>query len=95
MSWFSENAKTLLAWCEVPAFEESPRKAAEAVSERAAFLVGHENGSAEAGVSGQPELIPALTGQCPGANVSGPEKAGVTAGETALQFIIDDVGSGA
>lgn len=56
----------------------------EAVSERTANLVGPATGSAEAGVSGQPEVIPALTGQFPGTNVSGPERAGVTAGETAL-----------
>lgn len=58
--------------------QESPRKAAEAVAERPATLVGSATSSAEAGVSGQPEMIPALTGQHTGANVSGPKRAGVT-----------------
>ncbi len=70
---------------------QSPRKAAEAVSERTvtqdkAFssdLVDVITTEAEAGVSGQPEMIPVLTGQFPGVNVSGPEKAGVTGGESA------------
>lgn len=63
---------------------KSPLKqAAEAVSERTAIMVAPATGVAEAGVSGQPETIPALTGQFPGANVSGLERAGVTAGETA------------
>jgi uncharacterized protein (UPF0335 family) len=62
---------------------QSPRKAAEAVSERAATMVDHASGLAEAGVSGQPEMIPALTGQFPGVNVDGAESAGVTGGESA------------
>jgi hypothetical protein len=63
---------------EIDEVQESPRKAAEAVAERPATLVGSATSSAEAGVSGQPEMIPALTGQHTGANVSGPKRAGVT-----------------
>ncbi|UNK39351.1 hypothetical protein MNR02_06500 [Shinella sp. H4-D48] len=71
--------------------EESPRKAAEAVSERTAFtdatvapvLVEADKAEAVAGVLGQPDAIPALTVQHDGVNVGGPERAGVTAGETA------------
>jgi len=73
---------------------KSPRKAAEAVSERTAFtsatiapvLVEADKAEAVAGVLGQPEAIPALTVQHDGVNVGGPERAGVTAGETATQF---------
>lgn len=103
---FATNGKEPIAWQRyvVPAHPHrgSPRNAAEAVSERtanqgatvASDLVDADTAEAEAGGSGQPELIPALTGQFPGANVSGPERAGVTAGETAIPFI-DDCGSGA
>ncbi|WP_242218028.1 hypothetical protein [Shinella zoogloeoides] len=42
--------------------EESPRKAAEAVSERTATQVD-ASASAEAGVSGQPEMIPATSAE--------------------------------
>lgn len=70
---------------------QSPRKAAEAVSERTAStdatvaseLVEAEKAEAVAGVLGQPEMIPALTAQHGGVNVGGPERVGVTAGETA------------
>ncbi len=70
---------------------ESPRKAAEAVSERTAFtsatiapvLVEADKAEAVAGVLGQPETIPALTVQHDGVNVDGPERAGVTGGESA------------
>ncbi len=73
---------------------QSPRNAAEAVSERTAVtdativsvLVEADKAEAVAGVSGQPETIPALTVQHDGVNVGGPERAGVTAGETATQF---------
>lgn len=65
---------------------QSPRMAAEAVSERTAFtgatvapvLVEADKAEAVAGGLGQPEAIPALTGQFPGVNVGGPERAGVT-----------------
>lgn len=65
---------------------ESPRKAAEAVSERTAFtdativsvLVEADKAEAVAGVLGQPETIPALTVQHDGVNVSDPERADVT-----------------
>ncbi len=71
--------------------EESPRKAAEAVSERTAFtdatvapvLVEADRAEAVAGVLGKPETIPALTVQHDGVNVGGPERAGVTGGESA------------
>ncbi|MBX4889806.1 DUF2312 domain-containing protein [Rhizobium bangladeshense] len=71
--------------------EESPRKAAEAVSERTAFqgatvasdLVGADKAEAVAEVSGQPETISALTVQLDGVNVGGHERAGVTGGESA------------
>jgi uncharacterized protein (UPF0335 family) len=73
---------------------ESPRKAAEAEPERAAttdatiapVLVEADKVEAVAEVLGQPELISALTGQHASANVSGSERAGVTAGETAINF---------
>lgn len=45
--------------------EESPRKAAEAVSERTAPQVDAD-ASAEAGVSGQPEMIPATSAESAG-----------------------------
>lgn len=84
-------------------FQESPRKAAEAVAEMpastdatvASFVVEAVKAEAVAGVLGQPEMIPALTAQHGGVNVSGPERAGVTAGETATHFMLDDVGGGA
>lgn len=65
---------------------QSPRKAAEAVSERTAFtsatiapvLVEADKAEAVAGELGQPETIPALTVQHDGVNVGGPERAGVT-----------------
>jgi hypothetical protein len=67
---------------------ESPRKAAEAVPERAATqgatiasdLVEAVKAEAVAGGSGQPEVIPALTRQFPGVDVDGAESAGVTVG---------------
>ncbi len=91
-----------MAWPEHP-FQESPRKAAEAVVERpassgatvASGLVEADKAEAVAGGLGQPELIPALTAQHGGVNVGGPERAGVTAGETATQFYLEDVGGGA
>jgi uncharacterized protein (UPF0335 family) len=49
--------------------EESPRKAAEAVSERTAIQVD-ASASAEAGVSGQPEMIPATSAESAGEAVS-------------------------
>ncbi|NTB01608.1 hypothetical protein [Agrobacterium tumefaciens] len=85
-------------------FQESPRKAAEAVAERpastgatvASGLVEADKAEAVAGGLGQPELIPALTAQHGGVNVGGPEKAGVTGGESAAtQFYLEDVGGGA
>ena len=66
--------------------QESPRKAAEAVSERTATQV-EAKAEAEAGVSGQPEMIPALTGQFPGVNVDGPKRVGVTGGESAATHL--------
>jgi len=119
-----------MPWPEHP-FPESPRKAAEAVAERpassgatvASGLVEADKAEAVAGGLGQPELIPALTVQHGGVNVDGPERAGVTggesaatsfqvsnrakgesganaskgvtAGETATQFYLEDVGGGA
>lgn len=72
-------------------FQESPRKAAEAVAEMpastdatvASGLVEADKAEAVAGVLGQPEMIPALTAQHGGVNVNGPERAGVTGGESA------------
>lgn len=72
-------------------FQESPRKAAEAVAERSASsdatvasgLVEADKAEAVAGGLGQPEMIPALTAQDGGVNVGGPERAGVTGGESA------------
>lgn len=77
----------------------SPRKAAEAVSERTAIqsldnvpcdavaerpaLVGPQMGMAEDTIEGQPSVTVSLTVQHGGVNVGGPERAGVTAGETA------------
>lgn len=61
---------------------QSPRKAAEAVSERTAFQV-EADVSAEATVEGKPSVTVALTVQHDGANVSGPERADVTGGESA------------
>lgn len=77
-------------------FAESPRKAAEAVSERAAIQVGATIASAEAGVSGQPESIPATSSE----RASNDGLPVVTAGETAplilhKHIFLDDVGSGA
>jgi uncharacterized protein (UPF0335 family) len=73
---------------------QSPRQAAEAVSERTAFqdernveatveqrssvLVEADKAEAVAGVLGQPETIPTLTVQHDGVNVGGPERADVT-----------------
>jgi uncharacterized protein (UPF0335 family) len=73
---------------------QSPRQAAEAVSERAAFtsatiapvLVEADEAEAEATIEGQPSATVALTVQHDGVNVGGLERAGVTAGETATQF---------
>lgn len=72
-------------------FANTPRKAAEAVVERpastgatvASGLVEADKAEAVAGGLGQPELIPALTAQHGGVNVGGPERAGVTGGESA------------
>ena len=65
---------------------QSPRKAAEAVSERTAFtsateapvLVEADEAEAVAEVLGKPETISALTVQHDGVNVGGPEREGVT-----------------
>lgn len=95
-----------IAWAPWPEYEfqESPRKAAEAVAERpastdatvASGLVEADKAEAVAGGLGQPELIPALTAQHGGVNVGGPERAGVTGGESAAtQFYLEDVGGGA
>lgn len=70
---------------------QSPRKSAEAVSERTAFLgatiapglVEADEAEAEATIEGQPSATVALTVQHDGANVDGPERAGVTGGESA------------
>lgn len=77
---------------------QSPRKAGEAVSERTAFtdatvapvLVEADKAEAVAGGLGQPDAIPALTVQHDGVNVDGPERAGVTAGETATHSKSED-----
>lgn len=99
----AERATNSLEHARCDMISQSPHIAAEAVSERTATqslvfmpcdavverpaLVGSQMGMAVAGGSGQPEMNPALTGQFPGANVSGPERAGVTAGETAPSFL--------
>lgn len=100
-------AETPIAWQHfiVPEhpFQESPRKAAEAVAERpassgatvASGLVEADKAEAVAGGLGQPELIPALTVQHGGVNVDGPERAGVTGGESAATLYLEDCGSGA
>lgn len=91
-SGWSEGQQPI-AWAPWPEykFQESPRKAAEAVAERAASsgatvasgLVEADKAEAVAGGLGQPELIPALTAQHGGVNVGGPERADVTGGESA------------
>ncbi|WOF74164.1 hypothetical protein QMT40_001811 [Parvibaculaceae bacterium PLY_AMNH_Bact1] len=53
----------------------------EEVSERTSPVVGHEDGSAEAGVEGQPSSIPAASDRMVGAGVSGTESANASAGE--------------
>ncbi|CAD7023271.1 hypothetical protein REJC140_00150 [Pseudorhizobium endolithicum] len=81
---------------------QSPRQAAEAVSERTAItdatvapaLVEADKAEAVAGGLGQPEVIPALTVQHHGVNVDGPERAGVTAGETATNSPIAPASQG-
>lgn len=101
------NPVAFMLWPEHP-FDESPRKAAEAVAERpastvatvASGLVEADKAEAVAGGLGQPELIPALTAQHGGVNVSGPKRAGVTGGESAAtpilhkHMFLDDVGGG-
>ncbi len=96
---FSENAKSLLAWCEIPDFEESPRKAAEAASERTAI-----NPEAKASVDNAATIAPETAtagremqvGSAPSGSVPATSEGGRDSVERhAPQFIIDDCGSGA
>lgn len=81
-----------VAWAHWPEHPfESPRKAAEAVSERTATQVGLQEGSAEATREGQPSMTVATSAE----SASNDGLPVETAGETAPLFILDDVGSGA
>lgn len=77
---FSENAKTMLAWCEIPAFENSQTDAATSCPGIA--------------ILGRPEIENRSDQEASNSDASGEVQDEITI-HLPTNFILDDVGSGA
>jgi len=90
---FSENAKTLLAWCDVPAFENSEFRAN--AGEGASTTMRAASNDPVSRTSGESERQRASMVEIADDCRQGGNEQAAAAPVPASQFIIDDVGSGA